>query len=199
MDAARDAEQPEAPDSSYVEPNLDESFGDALSDGACDGLDSDDDGAIDESACDCTARTWRGRGYLFCNGAANQWAQARSYCQARGYDLAAVTSLEENEWLAQYALPQAEQRGWWIGFSRPSLNASYAWVTAEPVSFTRWWPGQPNNNMVEVWFLDVERCAEFGYYVGTKARGYWNDAPCLGSFGADAVQRPWVCETTAGD
>jgi hypothetical protein len=184
------------PDSNYEEPNSDEMFGDALIDGECDGLDDDSDGAIDELACPCTARTWRGHAYLFCNTSAVQWAAARALCKAVGpYDLAAVNSEAENTWLAGYALPQAAERGWWIGFSRPALNGSYAWATADPVTFTRWAPGQPNNNMVAIGILDVERCAEFGYYKGASARGFWNDAPCLGSFGADAVQRPWVCES----
>ena len=56
-----------------------------------------------------------------------------------GAHLATITSETENTFL--------NASGWdaWIGLTDEAVEGTFVWVTGEPLSYTNWYPGNPNN------------------------------------------------------
>lgn len=63
-------------------------------------------------------------------------------------------------------------RDWtWIGLSDEAQEGNFQWVTGEPVTFTRWIPGEPN---------DAGGIEDYVFYQGSSGLGGafgWNDFP----------------------
>ncbi|SVB86895.1 uncharacterized protein METZ01_LOCUS239749, partial [marine metagenome] len=75
-----------------------------------------------------------------------------------GFHMATVTSAEEN-----YFINMATNREVWIGFTDQDSEGEWVWVTGEPVGYTNWAGGEPNDaggheDWAHLW-----------------ANGYWND------------------------
>ncbi|MFX0171579.1 MAG: right-handed parallel beta-helix repeat-containing protein, partial [Candidatus Hodarchaeota archaeon] len=88
------------------------------------------------------------------------WSEAKADCEARGGHLVTITSQEEND------LVQSLARGiyTWIGLTDEAVEGEWQWVTGEPLIYTNWDDGQPDDS-------DGEDYAEM--WNG----GLWNDAP----------------------
>jgi len=101
---------------------------------------------------------------------------AYSIVDGMGYYLASITSAAENSWLASrvpgYVL---------IGLNDLDNEGQFAWHSGEPVSYTNWWFGEPNNQGNEDYTV-----INFG------ALGRWNDIP-------DYVAPLFVIEIVAAD
>lgn len=67
------------------------------------------------------------------------WQQAESQAQSLGGHLASVTSQAEQRFLTTNF---AAREDIWIGLSSPGAPS---WTTGEPVSYTAFFPGEPNN------------------------------------------------------
>lgn len=75
------------------------------------------------------------------------WTQANAAAQAKILDgrpghLVTITSAAENDFVAN--LVGGDFRAW-IGLTDTASEGNFQWVTGEPLSFTRWSPGEPNN------------------------------------------------------
>ena len=143
---------------------------------ACNAVDDDCDGAVDDpAACGCAVFERAGHVYLFCN-AAQSWTGARDYCAARGYALATVDDGGENTWITDTALGISDEP-WWIGLNDRGAEGTFTWVSGTGSSYRNWASGQPND-----WFgqdcVNIERGGD---------RGRWGDAECSES-------KPFVCE-----
>jgi hypothetical protein len=110
-----------------------------------------------------------------------KWVDAKLYCETAGGTLATITSAAENELLASM-LDSAIAAGFgcvgfsfghvntWIGLAEePSSEGSWQWVTGEPLIYTNWGPGEPNDSFPGE-DLGMMFCPETG------KRGQWNDA-----------------------
>lgn len=87
------------------------------------------------------------------------WEQARAAAEAEGGYLATVTSAEENDFLnGTLATGPANNSFWfqpdnafgpWIGLLQTPGSAEpdsgWRWITGEPMAFTQWAPGAPDN------------------------------------------------------
>lgn len=71
---------------------------------------------------------------------ANRWSNVRTTCTAKGAHLVTITSSGEEAFVE--AIHPTVPR--WIGLSRPAVAAPWAWVTGEPVGFTKWGAGEPS-------------------------------------------------------
>lgn len=93
-------------------------------------------------------------------------------CQARGgARLVSITSASEFE------LVRARMRAapYWIGLTDAATEGTFAWASGEPVTFTNWRTGEPNE------INGGEDCTVmYGNYVGEFASyaGFWNDSIC---------------------
>lgn len=194
QDAMADADSGNNPDDSSMPPPQDGAVAETP-EADCNALDDDDDGLIDEEACPCRSENWNGHAYAFCDTNQNTWTNARAACKNYGYELAAINSEEENDWLADKAKPEGVEHGWWIGMYRDSMQGpdKYKWSNGDTSTYRNWAAGEPNNKG-SLWVFDVERCVEFNYYPpGPKVIGKWNDRSCFGVIAEPS--RGWICES----
>lgn len=102
---------------------------------------------------------FNGHRYYSSNGTST-WSAAKLSCEEVGGHLAAITSSGENDFIASHYSPLA-----WIGTRTDLLvNNVWCWVNGEPVTYTNWASGQPDN-----W--NGENCVEIN-----RPAGQWNDA-----------------------
>ncbi|MCF7837804.1 MAG: hypothetical protein K9N49_04170 [Candidatus Marinimicrobia bacterium] len=95
------------------------------------------------------------------------WEQARQAAEQRGGHLATITSPTEwNNILGQLGQTLLN-KSVWLGGSDASTEGAWRWVTGEPWSYSRWAPGQPNNNGGAQHFLQL--------WGATGANYQWDD------------------------
>ncbi|MEJ7768971.1 MAG: choice-of-anchor Q domain-containing protein, partial [Chitinophagaceae bacterium] len=71
------------------------------------------------------------------------WTSAKSAATEVGAHLVTITSATENSFVHNYINQRFSTA--WIGLYNTGNPGNFAWVTGEPVSFTNWIPGEPNN------------------------------------------------------
>ena len=154
-----------------IYPYAGDSYGDYL-DGDCDGYDSE--------------AAWYGTETYFAliPDDSWSWADARTACQAMGYDdLASVQDRSEMGTL--YAMAGASGLGasynFYIGFNDIAAEGSFVWSDGLGGVYTNWDWGEPN----DLWGED---CVHF---YGTS--GLWNDGSCT------TVRWPFTCEVRLSD
>ncbi len=89
------------------------------------------------------------------------WSAAKSICEAHGGHLVTLGSAEENNFLYQNVTAQT-----WIGFTDEAEEGKWVWVTGEPVTYTNWAYGEPNNQGNE----------DFGDISYSSNGPKWNDS-----------------------
>lgn len=98
------------------------------------------------------------------------WTSARAAAQAMGpgWDLASVTSQDENDFIVNLLPPTPTERAhYWIGATDAATEGTFVWVDGEPFVYTNWWGGEPNN-------VGNEDFVAYDFRSGGWA---WNDAP----------------------
>src|SRR5687768_4968032 len=87
------------------------------------------------------------------------WAEGEAQARALGGSLVAINDAAENSWLLETF------RGGslgvldyyiWIGLSDAQQEGVYTWSNGEPLTFSSWYPGEPNNfegdeDFVHIW------------------------------------------------
>lgn len=86
-------------------------------------------------------------------------------CGISGH-LATSTSEDENKFLHATVWAGLDAAGIWLGLNDLAIKDTFAWVTDEPVSFTKWLPGQPNGS----------NCVDMHRTPSTSE--FWNDDSC---------------------
>lgn len=132
----------------------------------CDGKDNNCDGETDENdVCPCPFESFEGKGYFFC-GTARKWRNSVDDCLAIGAELVAISSQEENTFVAEQANARTDGK-WWIGLNDRDTEGEYVWSSGASFDFEAWNEGEPNN------YDNDENCVEM--YSNT---GLWNDVLC---------------------
>ena len=76
------------------------------------------------------------------------WQEAQEKCESMGGHLAAINSIEENEFIFTILDSSITQNdgGVWLGGygTKGASGTSWQWVTDEPMNFTAWISGQPD-------------------------------------------------------
>ena len=75
--------------------------------------------------------------------ASMSWTQAKAQCESFGGHLATVTSEAEQKFIEDL-ISKGRQNYYWLG-GYCEADRKFKWVTDEPMSFTAWAPGEPNN------------------------------------------------------
>lgn len=111
----------------------------------------------------------------------DSWEKAEEYCESLGGHLATITSAEENDYV--YNLLKTNYDSAYIGLTDSKEEGVWEWVTGEPVEYTNWADGEPNNER------GIENYAMFYY---RHEDGRWND----GDFGHGTYRsgRVFICE-----
>eukprot|EP01084_Bolivina_argentea_P156100 272035_1 len=110
------------------------------------------------------------------------WLHANMYCKStrRGH-IATIMDEDDNNEVASECSKLGTRWHCWLGLKRPFKT----WINNEPVSFTNWLPGEPNN------WGGNENCVEI--YGTDEQEGFqemWNDLKC-------DMMRGIVCERPA--
>ena len=90
------------------------------------------------------------------------WASAQAEAVSLGGHLAAIGSAAENAAVYDFAVSQ-NRSTFFIGFTDAAIEGTWVWVNGEPVVYTNWRAGEPNNVGEE----------DFGRVEGSV----WNDVP----------------------
>jgi hypothetical protein len=109
------------------------------------------------------------------------WTSAKVACENMGGHLVTMNSAAENNFVYT-TWPSG-----WIGFTDESVEGTFKWVTNEPVTYTNWNIGEPNN-------AGNEDYAQF------VTGGKWNDLPNTSlpyviEFEYIVTTGPWVLDT----
>jgi hypothetical protein len=106
----------------------------------------------------------------FLDESGGNWLEARAKAEAQGAHLVTIGSEEEQNWLSNtYGLFEY----WtWIGLSDYIQEGTFLWVTGEPLTYTNWAAGQPDNQG------DFE---DYAHLWITDGRHTWNDNALDGS------------------
>ncbi|MBD3184031.1 T9SS type A sorting domain-containing protein [Candidatus Poribacteria bacterium] len=94
------------------------------------------------------------------------WRDAKAYAESLGGYLITIGSEQENKCAADMATAKGI-RSFWLGLSDEAQEGNFVWVTGEPVTYTNWYSGQPDNNG------NNEHYVEMGY--PDHPRESWND------------------------
>jgi hypothetical protein len=108
------------------------------------------------------------------------WTDAKQACISMGGHLVTIADIAEQTFVFN-TWPSG-----WIGFNDEASEGSFVWVTGEPVTFTNWNPGEPNNAGNE----------DYAQFVGG---GKWNDLPNTSlpyviEFDYIVTTTPWVLD-----
>ena len=99
-------------------------------------------------------------------------------------------TIEQNMAVVNYVKDNLGQRWQWIGIDDRSSEGDYRYSSNNnPVSFTNWRPGHPDNK-------GNEDCVALAAYHSSTYYGIWEDWPCMGKttqFACEFVHRGrWV-------
>jgi hypothetical protein len=108
------------------------------------------------------------------------WTDAKQACINMGGHLVTIANTAEQTFVFN-TWPSG-----WIGFTDEAIEGNFAWVTGEPVTYTNWNPGEPNNAGNE----------DYAQFVGG---GKWNDLPNTSlpyviEFEYIVTTTPWVLD-----
>jgi len=113
------------------------------------------------------------------------WEEAKQFCEQVGGHLAVITSEEEMKAVVDVVEKSGIREPYiWLGSCR-NENGTFEWITGEPMVYTNWDSGEPNNAGGN------EPCMMM-YHNGT-----WNDASDSGNF-ANSGDMAFVCEWESG-
>ncbi len=98
---------------------------------------------------------------------ASSWIDAQAAAVTLGGHLAVINDEDENMWLAE----ALGGRRAWIGLTDAMAEGTFTWSNGEPVTFTNWSAGEPNNEYQE----DYAEINRFGL-------GQWNDMPARADY-----------------
>ena len=111
-----------------------------------------------------------GHDYLYV-GDGKPWVDAEAYAVSLGGHLVTINDAVESDWLIA-----TFDTDYWIGLNDRAREGQWVWASGEPVTFTDWLAGEPNN-------LSGEDAA----VVVNKPPIGWNDLP-------DDFAKPFVIE-----
>ena len=107
------------------------------------------------------------------------WTDAQTQAQAMGGNLATVNNQAENDWLVNNLVNNLGDPYAWIGLYQTDKSSepggNWAWVNGEPLDYTNWSPGEPNN------FGGNEDWGR-SFYNYSLEQWCWEDAQNAGSY-----------------
>lgn len=114
------------------------------------------------------------------------WMDAEAQAEEWGAHLATVNDAGENAWLAstfEYL------NSFWIGFNDIDEEGTWVWTNGEPVAYTNWAEGEPNNfcGIPDCWGAPENAAAMF-QHLGFQ----WNDIPENSNYLRGVVEKDFL-------
>lgn len=104
------------------------------------------------------------------------WELAQAEAVTLGGNLASINDAAENQWLVDTfasVIPGSEPIAW-IGLNDIALEGSHTWISGEPLAYTNWITGEPNNLNDEDWG-EIYLFDGFTIQNQPISAGQWND------------------------
>lgn len=118
------------------------------------------------------------------------WDEAEAQCERMGGHLVTISSKEEEN-IVERVL--GSHSCYWIGLSDNETEGSFVWVTGEPLTYTKWADGQPDNyDDREDWVMITARDIQYDGW-GYEGK-LWNDVRKAGDGASDIRDFGYVCE-----
>ncbi len=128
--------------------------------------------AISAFACWGSPIFWPGSGHWYeLTSSALTWADAQNEALSKGGYLVVVNDASEQSFVASTFAASGDYESFvWIGLFDPTFTGSgpFVWVNGDPLTYTNWAPGEPNNYFGNEWAVEM-RTAMYG--------NEWNDLP----------------------
>jgi len=101
---------------------------------------------------------------------ANTWTASEAEARGLGGHLVTINDAAENQWVLNtfFPLTGVPYASLWIGLNDAANEGQFVWASGEPVTFTYWYPGEPNN-------LGGEDYATIRHPSESQPTGSWND------------------------
>ena len=111
------------------------------------------------------------------------WTAAESEALSMGGHLVTINGAQEQAFLVSTYLAGADAntKSYWIGINDQATEGLFVWASGEPVTYTNWNTGEPNN------YFGNEDYGAINWHwsqTSTGAVGTWNDTPDNGINGA---------------
>ena len=101
---------------------------------------------------------------------ADTWTASEAEARTLGGHLVTINDAAENLWVRNtfFPLTGVPYASLWIGLNDAANEGQFVWASGEPVTFTYWYPGEPNN-------LGGEDYATIRHPSESAPAGSWND------------------------
>ncbi|MGN6555421.1 MAG: lectin-like protein [Verrucomicrobiota bacterium] len=112
------------------------------------------------------------------------WTDAEAYAQSLGGHLATINNSTEQSWVYNtFSTYGSGDRTLWIGLNDVAVEGNFVWTSGEPVTYTHWSMGEPNN------FAGNE---DYGFIFrpSDSRAGFWNDDDNIGTIANTASTIP---------
>lgn len=97
------------------------------------------------------------------------WTESEALAESVGGHLATVRDQAEQDWIFNtFGSYGGQQRLLWVGLNDAAQAFDFTWVSGEPLTYTNWASGEPNNTG------GIERYVAI-YYPNFNQPGSWND------------------------
>jgi len=117
--------------------------------------------------------TYGGSQY-YCSVSPATWPDANANCQANGGHLIDINGAGENSFLASMLTIQSA----WIGLTDVNAEGNFEWTSGQPLSYTNWYPGQPNNFNGNQDYCELLSTGEWNDQYNSYALEYIMEIPC---------------------
>ena len=92
------------------------------------------------------------------------WFSALGACESQEGHLVTIKDQQENDLVSS-----SSSSGKWIGFTDEVVEGDWTWISSESVTFTNWYPGEPNNGNGDqhygvMWELWDDRAGQQEFY-----------------------------------
>ena len=124
----------------------------------------------------------------------SDWTDAEAAAVSMGGHLVTVNDAAENDWLlSTFSNFGGQPRALWIGLNDAAEEGAFTWSSGEPVSYTHWEVGQPDDGGG---FYPHEDYVLIWPSPGPRSPGYWNDYININTFTQFSLQTFGVVEIT---